>query len=450
MKKRKFVVCALATSVLLSPLLVRAAVAPGETFNASASCGNYEGALNVSVSNATLVSGSNWCDRGGTVNAEATAGGSGTASISFTVVDATDLSDPANPRLVGDVNIGGTSVSVVTPSKPSTPSNNQSNSNSNSSPSNSNTKPVETPKPEIEPKDDLRSKDNDLKSLSVNEGILSPTFNKSKTSYKVNLPATATSITVKATANDAKAHINGTGTIKLQVGENEVNITVTSEYGTKKTYTIKVYVDEKPLVYTQFNGEKLGVVRNINGVKVPDNFKNTKVKLDGKEITAWENKKMNKTIVYLSNEKDDKAFYLYENGKVTSQFTYKKILGRSFYLISVPKEKQVIEGMQFGEIKIDNTKLMGWTFKEKTFKDYAVFMVMDMDGETRYYQYDNMQNTLQRYSQAAPVTRETYAQQMKVAQQDKQEKMIWMYVAIISIILTVIGIGGCVYLKKKK
>lgn len=298
-----------------------------------------------------------------------------------------------------------------------------SNTTSGSS-SNNKTEKTETPKPETEPKDDPRSKDNDLKSLSVSEGTLSPAFKKSTTSYKVNLGATATSITVKAAANDAKARVSGTGKIKLQAGANEINITVTSEYGTKKTYTIQVYVDEKPLVYTQFNGEKLGVVRNVQGVKVPENFKKTEVKMDGKEIPAWKNEKMDKTIVYLSDAKNNKAFYLYENGKVTSQFTYKKILGRSFYLISVPKDKQVMEGMQFGEIKVDDTKLMGWTFTDKAFQDYTVFMVMDMDGTTRYYQYDKVQNTLQRYSQAAPVTSETYAKQMQAAKDDNQAKTI--------------------------
>ena len=89
-----------------------------------------------------------------------------------------------------------------------------------------------------------------MKSLSVSAGTLSPKFSAGTTSYKVNLPANATSIEVNASANDSKASVSGTGKKKVEPGENKINIVVTSEYGTTKTYTISVYVDEKPLVYT--------------------------------------------------------------------------------------------------------------------------------------------------------------------------------------------------------
>lgn len=449
MKKRKFITGAAALSLFLSPMLVRAAIAPGGSFTASASCGNYEGAVNVSASNATVVSASNWCDRGGSVSATATAGGAGTASISFTVMDATDVSDPANPKLAGNVPIGGTSVTVAAPSTGSSSSG--SSSSNSSSGSSSQQKPVESPKPEKEPEEDTRSKDNDLKSLSVSEGTLSPKFSKGKTAYKVNLPATATSITVKASANDAKSSVSGTGKIKLTAGSNEINIVVTSEYGTKKTYTIDVYVDEKPLIYTSYEGSKLGVVRNVNGVKAPENFKKTKVKLDGKEITAWKNDKMDKTVVYLSDEKNNKDFYLFEDGKVTSKFAFKKILGRSFYLIDVPENKQKMDGMKYEQLKIDKVELMGWSFEDKAFENYQVFMAMDMKGQIRYYQYEKEENTLQLYSMAAPVSQESYAKQSEELKDAENAKTIWMTTAIIAGILALGGIGYSIYgLKKNK
>lgn len=436
MKLKKFVVGLTSISLCLSPMLVRAAIAPGSTFEASASCGNYEGTVSASGSNATVINSSNWCDRGGTVRATAQAGGAGSASVTFTVVDATDVSDPVNPKLVGNVSIGGTTVTVAEPQKPSAPS----NSNNTAKPS--------TPKPEVEPKEDTRSKDNDLKSLSVSEGTLSPKFSKDKTEYKVDLPASATSITVKASANDPKASVSGTGKIKLSAGNNEVNIVVTSEYGTKKTYTINVYVDEKPLIYTEYNGKKLGVVRNVNGVKAPENFKATKVKLDGKEINAWTNDKMKKTIVYLSDDKNNKDFYLFEDGKVTSKFEYVEILGRHFYLIDVPKDKQSMAGLKFGELTIDKTKLMGWTFEDKDFENYQIFMAMDMNGTIQYYQYEKTENTIQLYSGAATVSQDTYQKQTDELSSVKQQRTIWMAVAIIS--LAGLACAGGFYVWKKQ
>ncbi len=78
-----------------------------------------------------------------------------------------------------------------------------------------------------------------LKSLSVNDGSLSPEFSSDTKSY--TLPDTELSkISISATAS-AGAKITGTGTKKLNYGTNTITITVTAEDGkTKNTYTIKV------------------------------------------------------------------------------------------------------------------------------------------------------------------------------------------------------------------
>jgi len=102
---------------LLTTLTIKAAsVAPGATFTATATCGNIEGSVKVTTSNATLISGDNWCDRGKTLSAKAKAGSSGTATITFVTVDATDV---AAMKDASGVTLGRKSVSVVKPSKPS-------------------------------------------------------------------------------------------------------------------------------------------------------------------------------------------------------------------------------------------------------------------------------------------------------------------------------------------
>lgn len=405
-------------------------VQPGGKFSVTVTGVDCIGRVNLSVSNGSISPSSVWVENG-SVSATVTAGSSGTVTV--TATPEAGFSDGN-----GDLYSPGSrsvSATVVQPTKPSTPSNNTPTTST-------------TPQPEVEPEEDTRSKDNTLKSLSVSEGTLSPKFSKNTTSYKVDLPADATSITVKATANDSKASVSGTGEIKLSAGNNEVNVVVTSEYGTKKTYTINVYVDEKPLIYTEYNGEKLGVVRNVNGVKVPENFKKTTIKLDGEEITAWANEKMNKTIVYLSDEDNNKNFYLFEDGKVTSKFEYVEMLGRHFYLIDVPNDKQEMAGLKYGELTIDDTKLMGWTFEDKAFENFQVFMAMDMSGETRYYQYEKSENTIQLYSGAATVTQEAYQEQTDLLENTQQQRTIWMVVAIVS--LAGLACAGGFYLWKKQ
>lgn len=63
-------------------------------------------------------------------------------------------------------------------------------------------------------------------------------FRSGTTSYSVTVPAYTESVEVYAEAQDSNATISGTGTVNLQEGENTINVVVTAEDGTTKTYTI--------------------------------------------------------------------------------------------------------------------------------------------------------------------------------------------------------------------
>lgn len=81
------------------------------------------------------------------------------------------------------------------------------------------------------------SSNNNLASLSVNPGGIN--FNGG-TSYSTSVGASTTSVTVSAAAQDAKAKISGAGNYNLNYGANNINVVVTAEDGSKKTYTINV------------------------------------------------------------------------------------------------------------------------------------------------------------------------------------------------------------------
>lgn len=376
-------------------------VAPGQQFTVYVG-GNVTGRINLSVSNGTLSQNTIWVE-GNTVGVTVTAGQSG--SVTVTAVPLEGLSNLDGTD--ADASSRSVTVSIQKPNNGGgswTPNGGGSGSSSG----NSQTKP-ETPDPE----DDTHSKDNDLKSLTVSEGKLSPEFSKDTTSYTVNLPATAKSVTLKAEANDAKAMVEGTGEKNLEPGDNDFEIIVTAENKSVKAYKIKVIVDEKPLLYMNYNGAKLGVVRNIRSAPVPSNFTATTLKVKGKEIPAWKNDAMKKTIVYLMDAKNKKQFYLYENGKVTSTFTPAKLLGREVFLIDIPEAQQQRTGMNYQKLTIEKVNVMGWTYKEKSLKNYELIYVMDLDGECRYYQYEKSQHTIQLYSGAAAVTQSEYAKQVK-------------------------------------
>lgn len=71
-------------------------------------------------------------------------------------------------------------------------------------------------------------------------------FNANKLSYNTTVPYETESVEVYATKGHDKQTITGTGTKKLNVGSNKVDVTVTAEDGTtKKTYTINITRKEK-------------------------------------------------------------------------------------------------------------------------------------------------------------------------------------------------------------
>ena len=91
------------------------------------------------------------------------------------------------------------------------------------------------------------SNDATLKSLTVSEGTLSPTFSAATTNYTVSVANNISQITISATANDGNANVAGTGNKSLKVGSNPFNIVVTAEDGTtEKTYTVTVTRDAAP------------------------------------------------------------------------------------------------------------------------------------------------------------------------------------------------------------
>lgn len=77
-----------------------------------------------------------------------------------------------------------------------------------------------------------------LKSLSLSDITLDPTFSATTMIYNVSTEVAKT--TISATSSDSNAKVSGTGEKTLKYGNNSFNVVVTSEAGTKKTYTINI------------------------------------------------------------------------------------------------------------------------------------------------------------------------------------------------------------------
>ena len=115
------------------------------------------------------------------------------------------------------------------------------------------------------------SKDNNLKSLSIDGLKLSPSFSKGTTSYTVEASPNTTSINIKAKVNDSKAKVSGTGKKNVSEGDNKFNIVVTAQNGSTKTYTIVVKVtDPNPIEVTIGENTYTVVKRESSLPKVED------------------------------------------------------------------------------------------------------------------------------------------------------------------------------------
>ncbi len=85
----------------------------------------------------------------------------------------------------------------------------------------------------------ILSNDNTLSNLTITNGSLSPKFDKNTTNYKATINTSKTTITATPTHNTSKIEGN-IGDINLNYGINNLTITVTSEIGTTKTYSIAI------------------------------------------------------------------------------------------------------------------------------------------------------------------------------------------------------------------
>lgn len=134
---------------------------------------------------------------------------------------------------------------------------------------------VTNTKPE-EPKEDEKSSNNNLTSLTIKGVTLSPEFSNDVLQYTAKLEdETITKLEIEAKPEYNKAKVVIEGNDSLHDGENKVVITVTAEDNTTKTYTITVTKGEETLPTNTEpvdNTLKLSELK-IAGVNFADGFK---------------------------------------------------------------------------------------------------------------------------------------------------------------------------------
>ncbi len=194
----------------------------GDTVTVTVTGKGATGKVNLSVSgNATLGNSSIFVD--GSASTTLKINGEGTIKVTATAADMADNSnaEPFNGSTAGTIKVAASSSS----NDSSASSNNQNNDTSDSS------------------KNTSKSNNANLSNLGIKPNDFKG-FKASTTSYDVTVPNDTEKVTVYARAQEKKATIKGNGTQKLKVGKNALNVVVTAEDGTTKTYTINVTREE--------------------------------------------------------------------------------------------------------------------------------------------------------------------------------------------------------------
>lgn len=318
---------------------------------------NVAGNFSVTSSNQSVLSGgssNSWIE--GSVTYTFVAKAAGTATITVKPIDAADYD--------GNVFSAVKSVTITVGNKTTTSST----------------------------KKDLSS-DNTLSSLSIDGVNLEPAFNKNTTSYNVNLEAGVTKINVKAAPNDKSAKVTGIGEIEVSEGNNNIEVVVTAENGSTKTYTITANVKEYDPINVKVENSKYTVVRNIKNVTAPNGYEETKIKIKGEEVPAFKNKTTGYTLVLLKDDKGNQNFYIYKDKKyiLYKEYTFNKIILYPMELKKVPK------GYKKTKITFNDDKIIAYKKNKKS--NYALIYGMNVEtGKKHIYMYDKEEDTLQIYN----------------------------------------------------
>lgn len=245
------------------------------------------------------------------------------------------------------------------------------------------------------------SKNNYLKSLSVEGATLSPEFNKDTLEYTVELEPETTSIKVNATKEDSTASITGTGDITVSEGDNNIKIVVTAQNGNERVYVINAKVKELSPINVKVDKKDFTVIRkkDVLAEYMPTStYKETTVKISNEDVPAFESEITGFILVGLKDSEGNIALYLYDTKK-DSYSKYSEIGGNkiTLYPLEVDKSVEIPSEYKKTTIKIGEEKFIA--YKLSSGSHYSLIYGINIEtGKKGLYLYDAKEETLQRYN----------------------------------------------------
>lgn len=267
--------------------------------------------------------------------------------------------------------------------------------------------------------DASKSDNANLKSLSLSNGKLSPSFSASRTSYTATVANSVTQCRVYATASDSGAKVSVSGDSALKVGKNTRTVTVTAPSGAQKTYTItitRLAENEEPTdssdtsgtesteepnsnpLETTVDGGTFTVATDIAGVTLPKGFSVSSANYNGEQVATASDSGKNFVIYYLCPTDSDELvpYVMNESGTAFERLKYADFAGKIYIFTDFPKDMSAPEGYYETTAQIGDFDMPAYAGTEDGYSDFY-YLYGFFDGGFRVYRYDSAENMLQRY-----------------------------------------------------
>jgi len=290
------------------------------------------------------------------------------------------------------------------------------------------------------------SKNNNLSSLSIDGYSLTPNFNKNTLEYSIELPNGTEKIKINASKEDSKASIQGTGERSVSEGANKLEIKVTAQNGSVKTYIINATVKELDPIEIMIDEEKYNVIRKKEQIKSPNStFVEQVIKINDLDVPAFKNEKLNYTLVGLKDSEGNIKLYIYDSTDNTYTI-YQEYKFNSLIINFLSDSTKIPKGYIKSTLNLNNKELIAY----KISNDSAYYLLYGQNVETgdkHLYIYDSTEKTIQKYNddEALAIANENFT----------QKEHLYQHVIIgLGILLIITYISLLVYLivssKKKK
>lgn len=402
----------------------------GNSVTLKISANDLAGRFDFSVSNSSVISmsSSNVFLDNDSKSITITAKSAGTSVITITPTDATSYD--------GDAITGNRTITITVNNKPT--------SNPNTGGNNSGTSNTSTPVKK-------KSNNNYLSSLTVDGYSLDKEFKKDELEYSLVVESGTDKITVNAQLDDDKAKVTGIGEIALKEEDNKLEIKVTAENGSTRTYILNVKIEELNPVEVTIDKKKYSIVRKeIDSIKIPNGYEKSTIKIGDEDILCYKNNKTKNILMILQDDKGNNNLYSY-NEKTKKYTLYSSLtLGNTTLSIIDMPSNLVPKGYTKVSFKYDDNKLEGYQYIERN-KTYAaddgvkgsdfylVYAINEKTGEKALYVFDKLEGTIQRFN----------SDLVKAYEDENNQYFLYMLISLALLAVSIIVLS-VVLIKQKK